>query len=268
VTLSPSATWRFVDSGWASGARQMAVDDALLTLCGRGQSPPTLRLFGFRPPCLSLGRFQPASPDTCREVGLEVVRRPTGGRAVLHRRDICYSVIAPADHPLVAGSIHQSYAKIARALAEGLAILGLPSLEEAAAQGRLPEGDWCFDAVAPHELALEGAKLVGSAQLRRDGILLQQGSIRLAPPNGRSSGPISLEEALSRRVSRREMASALVEGFSRTWSVQFCRSRLTADEEQLAQRLEQQKYANPAWTWRADLVPSAPGRSAKTGSGY
>jgi lipoate-protein ligase A len=230
----------------------MAVDDALLTLCGQGQSPPTLRLFSFRSPCLSLGRFQSAPPDTCREPALEVVRRPTGGRAVLHRRDICYSVIAPADHPLVAGSIHQSYAKIARALAECLAILGLPSLEEAAVQGRLPEADWCFEAVAPHELALDGAKLVGSAQLRRDGILLQQGSIRLAHPDGEPPPTTSLEEALGRRVSRREIASALVEGFRRAWSVQFRRGRLTPEEEQLAQRLERETYANPAWTWRAD----------------
>ena len=248
-------TWRFLDSGWASGARQMAVDDALLTLCGQGHSPPTLRLFSFQPPCLSLGRFQPASPDTCREPPLEIVRRPTGGRAVLHRGDICYSVIAPADHLLVAGSIHQSYAKIACALAEGLAILGLPPLEEAAAQGRLPEGDWCFEAIAPHELALDGAKLVGSAQLRRDGILLQQGSIRLAHPDGEHPPTTSLEETLGRRVPRREIASALAEGFRRAWGVQFRRGRLTAEEEQLAQRLERQRYVNPAWAWQADEAP-------------
>jgi len=246
-------TWRFLDSGWASGARQMAVDDALLTLCGQGLSPPSLRLFGFRPPCLSLGRFQPTPPETWRGAGLEVVRRPTGGRAVLHRGDICYSVVAPADHPLVAGSIHQSYGKIARALAEALAILGLPPLQEAAAQGRLPVADWCFEAIAPHELALDGAKLVGSAQLRRDGILLQQGSIRLTPSGGQPSGATSLEEALGRRVSRREMASALVEGFGCVWGIQFRRGRLTAKEGQLAQQLEREKYANPAWTWRAEM---------------
>ncbi|MCJ7509882.1 MAG: lipoate--protein ligase family protein [Dehalococcoidia bacterium] len=254
-----TATWRFIDSGWASGARQMAVDDALLTLCGRGHSPPTLRLFSFRPPCLSLGRFQPVPPETHREAGLEVVRRPTGGRAVLHRGDICYSVIAPVDHPLLAGSIHQSYGKIARALAEGLAILGLPPLREAAAQGRLPAGEWCFEAIAPHELALDGAKLVGSAQLRRDGILLQQGSIRLASPGGQPSAAISLEESLGRRVPRREMARALVEGFTRAWGVRFRRGRLTAEEEQLAQRLEREKYATTAWTWQLNLAPSAGG---------
>jgi lipoate-protein ligase A len=243
--------WRFLDSGWAGGARQMAVDDALLTLCGQGHSPPTLRLFSFRPACLSLGRFQPTPSETCREPGLEVVRRPTGGRAVLHCGDICYSVIAPTDHPLVAGSILQSYAKIARALAEAMAILGLPPLQEAAAQGPLPASDWCFEALAPHELAVDGAKLVGSAQLRRDGVLLQQGSIRLARPGGQPSELASLEEAVGRRVSRSEMAAALVEGFGRAWAVQFRRGRLTADEEQLAQQVERERYANPAWTCQA-----------------
>jgi lipoate-protein ligase A len=248
-----TTAWRFLDSGWAGGARQMALDDALLTLCGRGHSPPTLRLFGFRPPCLSLGRFQPIPPETRRQAGLEIVRRPTGGRAVLHRGDICYSVIAPADHPLVAGTILQSYGKIALALAEAMAILGLPPLQEAAAHGGSPASDWCFEALAPHELAVDGAKLVGSAQLRRDGVLLQQGSIRLARPGGQPSELASLEEALGRRVSRREMAGALVDGFGRAWAVQFRRGRLAADEEQLAQRLEREKYAHPAWTCQAGV---------------
>jgi lipoate-protein ligase A len=166
-------------------------------------------------------------------------------------------ILGPADHPLVAGSIHQSYAKIARALAEGLAVLGLPPLEEAADQGPLPGGDWCFEEMAPHELALDGAKLVGSAQLRRDGMLLQQGSIRLASSDGQPSPATSLEEVLGRRVPRREVASALAEGFRRAWGVRFRRGRLTAEEEQQARRLEREKYANAAWTWRPDLLPTA-----------
>ncbi|MDP2950680.1 MAG: biotin/lipoate A/B protein ligase family protein [Chloroflexota bacterium] len=236
-----TVTWRFLGSSPAPGPRQMAIDDALLTLCGQGQSPPTLRLFSFRPPCLSLGRFQPAQALD----GLQVVRRPTGGRAVLHRGDICYSVVAPANHPLVAGSIRQSYQKIARALAEGLAILGLSPLRPAFARSRPPGTAWCFDAVAPYELTLNGAKLVGSAQVRRHGALLQQGSIRLAP-DGRGQ---SIEEVLGRRLQRREVAQALVEGFARAWGVDFRPGRLSAEEEELAQRLEGERYADAAWTW-------------------
>jgi len=255
-------TWRFLDSGPASGPRQMAIDDALLSLCGQGHSPPTLRLFSFRPPCLSLGRFQPAQALHGRPHGLQVVRRPTGGSAVLHRGDICYSVVAPADHPLVSGSIRQSYQKIARALANGLAILGLPPLRPAFAGSRPPRTGWCFDAVAPYELTFNGAKLVGSAQVRRHGALLQQGSIRLAPSTGSGQasdgrGP-SIEEVLGRRLQRREVAQALVEGFARAWGVDFRPGRLSAEEEELAQRLEEQRYADTAWTMWVGAQQAAP----------
>ena len=132
--VGPMDNWRFLDGGWATGARQMAVDDALLTLCGRGQSPPTLRLFGFRPACLSLGRFQPAD-QVPLPPGLDLVRRPTGGGAVVHRGDVCYSIVLPLSHPLAAGSIRQSYQRLARGLAAGLEALGLPPLAEGEASG-------------------------------------------------------------------------------------------------------------------------------------
>jgi lipoate-protein ligase A len=256
VTLSPSATWRFLDSGWASGPRHMAIDHALLTLHREERSPPTLRLYSFRPACLSLGRFQDARPyaEGYRS-GLQIVRRPTGGGAVLHRGDICYSIIAPIDEPLVVGSIRQSYQKIAAALAQGLALLGLPPLRQAPTRHSLPPAGWCFDAVAPHELTLDGAKLVGSAQVRRDGALLQQGSIRLAPAEGQPAGVTSVEEALGRRVRRREIAKALVQGFAQAWAVDFRDSGLSPREEELARRLEREKYRAAGWTW--EIAPQA-----------
>lgn len=250
MPASPSVTWRFLDSGWASGARHMAIDDALLTLHGQEGLPPTLRLYSFRPACLSLGRFQDARPYTeGYRSGLPLVRRPTGGGAVLHRGDICYSVIAPIDHPLVAGSIHQSYQKIAAALTEGLTLLGLPSLRPAPIRHPLPRTGWCFEAVAPHELTLDGAKLVGSAQVRRNGTLLQQGSIRLAPAEGQPTGATSLQDALGRQVRRREITKALVEGFARAWGARFRESCLSPREEELARRLEREKYGAAGWTW-------------------
>lgn len=250
--------WRFLDGGWATGARQMAVDDALLTLCGRGQSlrqrrsphggPPTLRLFGFRPPCLSLGRFQLAD-QVRRPPGLDLVRRPTGGRAVLHRGDVCYSVVLPLSHPLAAGGIRQSYQRLARGLAAGLEILGLPPRLVGAAASHPKQGSgWCFDALAPYELTLAGRKLVGSAQARRDGALLQQGSIRLAPEPAEASGATSLQEALGRSVSWDELAEALVLGFARTWGIEMHPGELTAEEDELARRLERECYADPGWS--------------------
>ena len=257
MTAVPGSTWRFLDSGWASGTRHMAIDDALLTLYRREGSPPTLRLYSFRPTCLSLGRFQDARPyGEGYRSGLQIVRRPTGGRAVLHRGDICYSIIAPADDPLVAGSIRRSYQKIAAALAQGLALLGLPPLRPAPVRRPLPRTGWCFDAAAPYELTLDGAKLVGSAQVRRDGTLLQQGSIRLAPVEGQPAGVTSVQEALGRRVRRQEIAKTLVEGFARAWAVHFRDDGLSPGEEELARRLERERYGATGWTWEIAPQPA------------
>ena len=267
--------WRFLDGGWATGARQMAVDDALLTLCCRGpfdelrtgpsaEGRPTLRLFGFRPACLSLGRFQPAE-QVCRPgrqagrpsaPGVDLVRRPTGGGAVLHQSDICYSIVLPLSHPLAAGGIRRSYQRLARGLAAGLEVLGLPPLGEAATVRPSERGGWCFEAIAPHELTLAGRKLVGSAQARREGALLQQGSIRLAPEPA-APRATSLQEALGRPVSWDELAEALVLGFARAWGIEIRPGELTAEEEELARRLEGERYGDPAWTL-------APGSTAST----
>ena len=240
------ADWPFLDGGWAAGARQMAVDDALLALCGRGQTPPTLRLFGFRPACLSLGRFQPADQVPCPP-GLDLVRRPTGGGAVVHRGDVCYSIVLPLSHPLATGSIRQSYQRLARGLAAGLEMLGLPPLATATASSS-PRVAWCFEAIAAHELTLAGRKLVGSAQARREGALLQQGSIRLAPEPAEAARATSLQEELGRTVSWDELAEALVTGFARAWGIEFRRGKLSAEEEDLARRLESECYADPGWT--------------------
>ena len=238
--------WRFLDSGWATGARQMAVDDALLTLSGRGQSMPTLRLFGYRPACLSLGRFQPADQVPCPP-GLDLVRRPTGGGAVVHRGDICYSIVLPLSHPLAAGSIRQSYQRLARGLAAGLESLGLPPLAEGEVSGPSPRSAWCFEAIAAHELTLAGRKLVGSAQARREGALLQQGSIRLVPEPAEAAGATSLQEELGRPVSWDELAEAPVVGFARAWGIDIRPGELSAEEEELARRLEHECYADPGW---------------------
>ena len=237
--------WRFLDGGWATGAHQMAVDDALLTLCKRDQSPPTLRLFGFRPACLSLGRFQPFD-EAPLPPGLDLVRRPTGGGAVVHRGDICYSIVLPLSHPLAAGGIIDSYGHLAGGLVAALETFGLPPLAATAATGGARRRAWCFETVAPHELTLAGRKLVGSAQARRDGALLQQGSIRLAPDPAEAAQATSLQEALGRTVSWDELAEALVVGFGRAWGIEMHPGELTAQEEELARRLERDRYAGPS----------------------
>ena len=124
-----SDVWRLLLTPPARGAWNMAVDEAILDHIGRGAAPPTLRLYAWEPACLSLGHAQPfADVDVARlrERGWEVVRRPTGGRAILHTDELTYSVIAPVDEPHVAGSILESYNRLAGALLQAVQALGLP----------------------------------------------------------------------------------------------------------------------------------------------
>ncbi|MBI1886010.1 MAG: lipoate--protein ligase family protein [Chloroflexi bacterium] len=260
---SPAPSGRSVDSGPAGGARHMAIDEAVLESVAGGAAP-VLRVFQFERPCLSLGRFQDArrglDPERCASAGVEVVRRPTGGRAVLHAGDLCYAVAAPLADAAVGGSpgragVRDSYCRIAAVLARALALVGLPEADVAAGSGWSPDpSPGCFTFSGPFEIAGDGAKLVGSAQLRRSGALLQQGSIRLAADEalecrilGRSTP--SLRDVLGREVACSEMADALRRAFRATLALPLEDAAPTPTEAALAERLEREKYASPEWTW-------------------
>jgi len=188
-------TWRLIHSGALSGSLNMALDEALFEAVANGTSPPVLRLYRWEPATVTLGYAQ-RSPDAvnlavCRELGFEVVRRSTGGRAVLHQHEITYSLIAPVQHPLFTGGILESYRAIAMPLQRMLARLGVtaqlvPARHQA---GALGQHEICFTAPASYELAVEGRKIAGSAQKRNDRAFLQHGSI-----------PVDLDLALMVRV--------------------------------------------------------------------
>lgn len=178
--LALAPRWRFLDSGAASGAANMATDAALLAQARRTGSG-TLRVYGWLGPTLSLGRNERArdrfDPVRLAKHGVDVVRRPTGGRALLHDREVTYSVTAPVSTL----SLGESYAVINALLLDALARLGVRATVAVAARRPLrPEGAACFAEPGAGELTVGGAKLVGSAQLREDGALLQHGSILLA----------------------------------------------------------------------------------------
>jgi lipoate-protein ligase A len=206
-------TWRLLIDGFADGATNMARDEALAAVHADGTTPPTLRLYRWRPACLSLGRFQRSDAidrEACARAGVEVARRPSGGRALLHDDELTYAVVARADHPLVAGdSIVVSYRRISEALLIGLRGLGVaaeltpvtkderrktkdesslvePEASTLALPSRSsvvlrPSSAACFDMPASYELTVGGRKLVGSSQTRRAGVLLQHGAIPLSP---------------------------------------------------------------------------------------
>jgi lipoyl(octanoyl) transferase len=210
----------------------------------RGEALPTLRFYTWDPPALSLGYFQRledvADVAACHRLGVDIVSRPTGGRALLHHRELTYSVTAPEGCLKIPASVLEAYRLFSRALVRGLTRLGVPAeLAPGSGRGRGLAPGACFDAPAAYELQVAGKKVAGSAQMRRDGALLQHGSILfslplelyrqvLLPPPG--SGPDflrSLEEGaagledLGYRVDLEDLKAALRDGFAEVLDIDF-----------------------------------------------
>jgi len=187
--------WRLIQSGALRGAMNMALDEALYEAVARGESPPVLRLYRWDPATVTLGYAQRSDDainfTACRELGFDVVRRSTGGRAVFHHREVTYALIAPIDHPLFTGGILESYRAISGPLQRMLAELGVRAdLVPARRSGsRTDVHDICFTAPASYELSVGSHKIAGSAQKRNDRAFLQHGSI-----------PVDLDLTLMARV--------------------------------------------------------------------
>ena len=177
--MAEPVPWRLLRDGAASGAWNMGVDEALLATASES-GRATLRLYAWDGPWLSLGHAQPAPgplAQACTEAGVGLVRRATGGSAVLHGSDLTYAVAVP-ESALPPG-LQGSYARVAEALSLALASLGLRTRR--APGGPSPRGFDCFQQAGGDEICVGERKLVGSAQRRSGGAVLQHGSIRLAP---------------------------------------------------------------------------------------
>jgi lipoate-protein ligase A len=241
----------------------MAVDDALLEACASGEAGfPCLRFYQWDPPCLSLGVHQdPAravDEEALREMGIDLVRRPTGGRAVLHDVELTYAVVGPCRSGDLAGPVMTSYRRISEALVRGLTALGL---EADLSAGDPPAGrasvEPCFARRSRCEIESRGEKLVGSVQLQRRGCLLQHGSIplRLIPERlARATGGVApvraagLEELLGRRVSPGELTGALADGFRDRFEAELTPGELSHGEECRVLDLEERRYRTAGWT--------------------
>ena len=259
-------TWRLLIDEPASGATNMACDEALAIVQATGAVPPTLRLYRWQPACLSLGRFQRSGDvdrAACERAGVMIVRRPSGGRALLHDDELTYALIARIDHPLFArdGSILGDYHRISLALLTGLRRLCSEVVLTAAGRQRSGGSAACFDTPAAYELTVRDRKLVGSAQARRQSVLLQHGALPLAPHADRLAAllaappadlgmrMITLGEALGRPIGFAEVASAVVSGFEEAWGITFERGALSAEERALTERLRAEKYTQNIWTY-------------------
>lgn len=260
--------FRLILDGFHSGAANMARDEAISRAVSAGEQPPTLRLYGWAPPAISLGysqRTDSVNEARCMEDGVELVRRPTGGLAILHRDELTYSVSLPITHPLAEGDVMTSYRRIAEALMHALRLLGVPEV----AANRVPKerrakGPVCFEAPSDYEIVGAGKKIVGSAQWRRLDGVMQHGSLPLygdiaricaylwdAPaPELVRAHAATLQELLGQAVSWEEAALAWRRGFEEALDVRFTEGTLSDDEMRCAEALIAEKYANDVWTRR------------------
>jgi len=240
--------WRFVDSGPGSGAENMALDEAMLEAHLAGGTPPTLRVYTWRPSAVSLGRFQPAETsvdlEACDRLGIHVVRRPTGGRAILHtEEEVTFSLVVSKER-LGTSGVMDSYRALAGGIVAGLRGLGIEAelVERAGPAGwaAMARDPACFAVKARCDIVVGCAKLVGSAQVQRDGVVLQQNSLPLRMRaehwrevflrSGERPEAVGLQEAARREVCYGEVAEALKAGFASALRVEFEERELLESE--------------------------------------
>lgn len=235
-------TWKFLDSGSNSAVRNMAIDEELLAGAQSGANAlPVLRLYAWDPPAVSVGRFQKietaVNREECSRLGFDIVRRVTGGRAVLHRGELTYSIVARTDDPLFPSNVLGTYKVIASGLVAGLRSLGLPAqiVSRQSRQARLvqkkPAESACFTSPSWYEILVNDRKIVGSAQRRLKHAFLQHGSIlleydslkeRQVIPGGDAGDVVtSIARELGREVPVEEVTAAVTRGFSQALGVRF-----------------------------------------------
>ena len=262
--------WRLIRSGPARGARNMAIDEALLIDV---TDRPVLRFYGWNPHCLSLGYGQHSrdvDQDRLQATGHSLVRRPSGGGAILHAEELTWSLVLPAGHPLAVGSLLTGYRRVAEVWWAALRSLDIPV--EICQEGAGPGGGMvCFESRAPFELAAAGRKLLGSARVQRRHAMLQHGSLPLsgdvaaicdylvypeekarrnAAARLRSQATTLSQAAGSRAIDLDSVIAAVVDAFRGMHGVCVQESSLTGAEQDRAEALERGRFGNMDWVLR------------------
>ena len=275
-------SWRLIKTPPAHGPWNMALDESLLEGMQVEHPLPVLRLYAWELPCLSIGVAQPAADVNLlalQERSWELVRRPTGGRAILHTDELTYSVIGPPTEPRLSGSVLESYQHLSLALLEALHLLSVPALSEAEparSNSNDPKGPICFEVPSNYEITVNGKKLIGSAQARRKEGVLQHGSLPLYGDLGRIAEVLefkasqeqnsvsaqaaaaerlleratTIETCLGRLITWEEAAEAFTKGFQSALNLELIPSEPSKLELQRAEELVREKYAHPSWTNR------------------
>ncbi|WP_416827193.1 lipoate--protein ligase family protein [Ectobacillus polymachus] len=273
-------TWNYIYSGACSPAFNMALDECLLNWQSEQKMAPTIRFYEWDVPTLSIGYFQHVKKEiNIEEVnrkGFGFVRRPTGGRSVLHDRELTYSVIVREDHPNMPKTVTEAYRVISQGLLEGFQALGLqayfavPQTQKELDDLKNPRSSVCFDASSWYEIVVEGRKIAGSAQTRQKGVILQHGSIPLEIdldtlydlfifPNDRiknrmkqmfSSKAVALREITNTTFTMQQLIQAFNVGFEKGLDINLEPYELSRQQLQEVENLAHDKYESDEWNYK------------------
>ncbi len=272
-------TWNFINTGSKDPYYNMAMDEALLNFVSRGEIDPVIRFYTWNPATLSIGYFQRLKKEIdiekVKEKGYGLVRRQTGGRGVLHDKELTYSVIVPESHPKMPTTVTEAYRVISQGLLEGFKNLGfetyfaVPRSKEEREKLKQPRSSVCFDAPSWYELVVEGRKIAGSAQTRQKGVILQHGSIlqdidvdelfdlfifkhdRLKNKMKEAfvDKAVAINDISEKHITLNEMEDAFKEGFKEGLQIEFKPLTLTDVQMNEVKELEE-KFRSDEWTYR------------------
>lgn len=272
-------TWNFINTGSKDPYYNMAMDEALLNFVSRGKIDPVIRFYTWNPATLSIGYFQRLKKEIdiekVKEKGYGLVRRQTGGRGVLHDKELTYSVIVPESHPKMPTTVTEAYRVISQGLLEGFKNLGfetyfaVPRSKEEREKLKQPRSSVCFDAPSWYELVVEGRKIAGSAQTRQKGVILQHGSIlqdidvdelfdlfifkhdRLKNKMKEAfvDKAVAINDISEKHITLNEMEDAFKEGFKEGLQIEFKPLTLTDEQMNEVKELEE-KFRSDEWTYR------------------
>ena len=272
--------WYFINSGPCSPSYNMALDEALLDFHSEGEIPPVIRFYEWNPATLSIGYFQSAKKDVdfdaVKAQNLGFVRRPTGGRAVLHESELTYSIIVTEQYPEMPAGVTEAYRVLSEGLLLGFQNLGLdayfsvPDTEEKLADLKKPKSAVCFDAPSWYELVVEGKKVAGSAQTRQKGVILQHGAILLDLDEEKLlslfkfSSPemkekmreklpqkaVAINQLTDKQITIPQCVEAFKKGFEQALDIELVPYELSDKQKQYVKELEQKKYLNDEWNFK------------------
>ncbi|RTR35245.1 lipoate--protein ligase family protein [Robertmurraya yapensis] len=272
--------WGFIDSGDQSPSFNMALDEALLDWHSAGKIPPVIRFYGWNPATLSIGYFQKVEKEinmeAVKEHGLGFVRRPTGGRGVLHDQELTYSVIVSEEHPEMPKTVTEAYRVISEGILKGFHQLGLeayfavPKTAEERESLKNPRSAVCFDAPSWYELVVEGRKVAGSAQTRQKGVILQHGSILLDLDEDKlfslfnysndrvkermkkafKSKAVAMNDISPRKISLDEAKVAFKKGFEDGLNIELKPFELSEEQMEYVLQLAKDRYESDEWNYK------------------